>query len=126
MNYVIGIFLILHGLVHLLYVGHARKLFELTPGFVWPQQSWLLSKRLNAEGIVKLTTVTFAVIAAGFVLGGTRLMLGWGESYPEVGVSAIMSILLYATLWDGSRKALANQGGFAVLFDVAIVAFVFA
>jgi len=33
---ILGIFCILHGLVHLLYAGQSRRLFELRPGMVWP------------------------------------------------------------------------------------------
>jgi hypothetical protein len=30
------IFLILHGLVHLLYAGQGWRFFEIRPGMVWP------------------------------------------------------------------------------------------
>jgi hypothetical protein len=41
-----GIFLILHGLVHLLYAGQSLRYFELRPAMTWPDGSWLLSKIL--------------------------------------------------------------------------------
>ena len=42
MSCFIGIFYMLHGLVYLLYMGHALKSFELEKGFVWPDNSRLL------------------------------------------------------------------------------------
>jgi len=36
MNFILGIFFILHGLVHLLYAGQSLRLFELRPGMTWP------------------------------------------------------------------------------------------
>ncbi len=41
MQIVVGVFLILHGLVHLLYAGQALRYFELRPGMTWPDASWL-------------------------------------------------------------------------------------
>jgi hypothetical protein len=31
-----GIFFLLHGLVHLLYAGQSLRFFELRPGMTWP------------------------------------------------------------------------------------------
>ena len=39
LNIVIGVFIILHGLVHMLYFGQSRKFFELQPGMTWPDGS---------------------------------------------------------------------------------------
>jgi hypothetical protein len=49
MTILFGILLILHGLVHFLYAGHSRRLFELRPGFLWPESSWLFSKPLGVR-----------------------------------------------------------------------------
>ena len=37
---VLGIFMVLHGLVHLLYFGHGLRFFEL-PDLAWPDGSWV-------------------------------------------------------------------------------------
>ncbi len=34
MNNIIGVFYILHGLVHLLYMGHSLNYFKLEKGFI--------------------------------------------------------------------------------------------
>ncbi len=36
LRFIAGAFIVLHGLVHLLYAGQSRRLFELRPGMVWP------------------------------------------------------------------------------------------
>ena len=36
MRFVFGVFIVLHGLVHLLYFGQSARYFELKPGMVWP------------------------------------------------------------------------------------------
>ena len=35
MDIVAGVFLILHGLVHLLFAGQVLRFFELRPGMIW-------------------------------------------------------------------------------------------
>ncbi len=46
-----GIFIVLHGLVHLLYFGQSARYFELQPGMVWPNGSWVVSKLLGKKQI---------------------------------------------------------------------------
>ena len=49
MKYFWGIFNILHGLVHVLYMGHALKYFEMEEGFNWPGNSRLLANILTRQ-----------------------------------------------------------------------------
>ena len=42
LRFILSVFIVLHGLVHLLYFGQSRRLFELQPGMAWPE-SWRLS-----------------------------------------------------------------------------------
>jgi hypothetical protein len=43
----LGIFLVLHGLVHLLYFGQSARYFELKPGMTWPDGAWAFSRLLG-------------------------------------------------------------------------------
>ena len=42
-----GVFVVLHGLVHLLNLGQSVRLFELQPGMTWPDGSWAFSRLLG-------------------------------------------------------------------------------
>ena len=64
-----GVFLILHGLVHLLYFGQNARLFELQPGMLWPGGSWAFSKLLGDNGTRTLASIFCVLAAAGFVIG---------------------------------------------------------
>lgn len=46
LRFILGIFIVLHGLVHLLYAAHSRRLVELRPEMIWPDGSWAFSKLL--------------------------------------------------------------------------------
>lgn len=47
----VGIFIILHGLVHVLYAGQSWRFFELQSEMVWPDYSWLLSRFLSKKNM---------------------------------------------------------------------------
>lgn len=73
LSFFIGIFIVLHGLVHLLYFGQSRRLFELRPGMDWPDGSWLFSRLFSDETTRTLASVSYIIAAIGFVVGGGAL-----------------------------------------------------
>lgn len=71
---VMGIFFVLHGLVHLLYAGQSRRAFELRPNMTWPDGSWLFSPFLGDEAVRWLASVSLALAALGFAASGVELL----------------------------------------------------
>jgi len=116
-----GIFLLLHGLVHLLYYGQSARRFELQPGLTWPDGSWAFSKLLGEKGTRRLAGVCCIIAAAGFVIAslGVFASLPWWR--PVVVASAAFSALLYILFWDGRAQGLDRQGGVGLLIDIAIL-----
>ena len=122
MDWIIGIFLILHGLVHLLYAGHALAFFELTPGFAWPGDA-LLFRRIADKRKLRLGVgVLLSIAALGFVISGVRYLINPSWGHPELLFSAIFSSLIFLLLWNGTKKRLHDQGAIAILINVAIIA----
>jgi hypothetical protein len=58
---IVGIFLILHSLVHLLYAGQSGRFFELRPHMTWPDGSWAFSKLLGGESVRLLASILLAL-----------------------------------------------------------------
>ena len=116
-----GVFLVLHGLVHLLYLGQSARLFELQPGLVWPDGSWAFSKLLGYEANRTLASVSCALAAIGFVAGGIGVFAtqGWWRS--AVVGSAAFSAVILILFWDGQAQMLANKGGIGLLINLAIL-----
>ena len=121
MSIVFGIFLILHGLVHLLYSGQSSRLFELQAGMVWPDGSWVFARlfgnkaaRIVASGVCVLATV-------GFLVGGITLFTSqsWWRSMTVA--AAAFSAAIFILFWDGHLQALANKGLFAILINASIL-----
>ena len=122
MVFLLSLFLILHGLVHLLYLGQSRGAFALQPGMTWPAGAWVFT-RLGAAGTARaLASLGLAVAAAGFVAGGAALLLRLPAWRPLVLAAAGFSTLLFVLLWDGTGKDLDDQGGVGVLMNAALAA----
>jgi len=118
----IGIFLILHGLVHLLYTGQSWGLFKLRPGMIWPDGTWLLSRFLKTEMIRTLAAIGLVFASIGLITSavGIFLEVGWWQ-YAAI-ASAGFSSLLFFVMWNGKFQGLDDQGGVGVLINLAILA----
>ena len=117
---IFGIFIVLHGLVHLFYFGQSQRYFELSPDFVWPDGSWAFSKLLGENGARKLASAVLVLAAAGFVVGGIGVFIDKGWWQPVVIGSAIFSSVIFILFWDGTAKKLSEKGGIGILINLAI------
>jgi hypothetical protein len=117
-----GIFMVLHGLVHLFYFGHSRRFFELAPDFTWPDGSWAFSKLLGQSGARNLASILLVLAAVGFVVGGIGVFANQGWWQQAVIGTSIFSALLFLLFWDGSAQRLSEKGGIGILINLAILA----
>lgn len=119
---VITVFIVLHGLVHLLYAGQSQRVFELQPGMTWPDGSWAFSRLLGEAGTRVVASACCVLAAIGFVAGGAGLLLKQAWWRPVVVGAAAFSAAMPLVLWDGQLQRLDDQGGIAVLINLAILA----
>ena len=121
MTIIFGIFLILHGLVHLLYTGQSQRLFELRPGMLWPDGSWAFSKLLGDGPTRYLATFALALAALGFLVGALGLFFrqDWWRA-AAVG-AAVLSSVIFLMFWDGKFQALDAHGGIGLLISLALL-----
>ena len=117
-----GIFIVLHGLVHLLYFGQSVRYFELQPGMVWPDGSWAFSRLLGDEATRKLAGILLILTAIGLIAGGIGILLRQAWWGPVVVGSAAFSAVIFILFWDGAAQALDSKGGVGFLIDLAIFA----
>lgn len=95
LQFIVEVFVLLHGMVHLLYFGQSRRLFELKPGIVWPDGSWEFSKLLGAESTRILASICCVVAAITFIAGGLGLFIGQGWSRPVIIAAAVLSAVSF-------------------------------
>jgi hypothetical protein len=121
LRFIVGAFIVLHGLVHLLYSGQSQRLFELQPGMVWPDGSWAFSKLLGEGATRVLASVACVLAALGFVAGGIAIFLGQSWWRPLVIGAAAFSAAIFVLFWNGGLQKLPDQGAIAILINLAIL-----
>lgn len=121
---IFGIFLILHGLVHLLYFGQSYRYFELKPGMLWPDGAWTFSKLLGDETTRTIAGILLVLAALGFIAGGigTLAKISWWR--PLVTSTAVFSSAIFILFWDGTFQNLDGKGFIGVLINAAVLAIV--
>lgn len=119
---VFGLFIVLHGLVHLLYLGQSRRIFELQPGMDWPDGSWAFSAVLGNGRARALANVMLLVAALGFVVGGIGIIATQAWAQWVVMSTAAFSAAIFFLLWNGKLQRLDNNGGVGLLINLAILA----
>lgn len=121
MRFVLGVFIVLHGLVHLLYFGQSARYFELKPGMIWPDGSWAFSKLLGNEAARNLASISLILAALGLIVGGIGLLVNQAWWRPVVVGGAAFSSLVYILFWNGSMQNMDGQGLVGILIDMAIL-----
>jgi hypothetical protein len=117
-----SVFFVLHGLIHLLYFGQSARYFELQPGMVWPDGSWVFSRILGNTTTRNLASIFLILAAIGFVVGGAGIFLKQAWWRPALVSAAVFSTVIYVLFWDGVMQRLDNKGGVGILIDLAILA----
>jgi membrane-associated HD superfamily phosphohydrolase len=122
MSFLVGVFLVLHGLVHLFYVGQGLRLFELEESMSWPDGSWLFSRILGTDSVRVVAAALCAIATAGFVLAGIGVTAKQGWWDPLAVASAVFSSAVFILLWNGKTARIVEQGLVAVLINVGVLA----
>jgi hypothetical protein len=117
-----GVFIVLHGLVHLLYFGQSQRFFELQPGMTWPDGAWAFSRLVGGEATRSLASVLCLLVAVVLIIGGIGIFAKWDLSRPIVVGGAIFSTVCYLLLWNGKMQGLDQQGGIGILINLAVLA----
>ena len=118
---IIGILLIIHGLIHLIYFGQSARLFEVKPGLTWPDGSWAFSKITGAKATRNLAAASCVLAAVGFIIGGVLLFAAQGWWRPAVIASAAFSSVAFILLWDGKTQNLSEKGGINIAINTGIL-----
>jgi hypothetical protein len=121
LQFIFGAFIVLHGLVHLLYMGQSARRFELRPGMTWPDGSWAFAKLLGDATTRTLASSACIIAAIGFSAGGAGVFFSLTWWRPMIGAAAIFSSAAYLLFWDGKLHKLPDQGAVAILINLAIL-----
>jgi hypothetical protein len=116
-----GIFIVLHGLVHLWYVTLSQGLVEFQAEMGWIGKSWLFSPLLGDGATSALATVPYCLATLGFVVGGIGVFVQQEWWRPVVIGSAAFSAAIIFLFWDGGLQMLIEKGLIGFLINVALL-----
>lgn len=121
MRILAGALIILHGLVHLMYVGQALRWFELREGMDWPTGARLVPGRTSDSGLRGFAAITIGMASFALVAGGVGILLDtvWASWVTIIG--AILLSFLHVLLWNGDLKTSPDQGLYGVIINAVIV-----
>jgi len=116
----LGVFLIFHGMVHAMYIGHALRWFELRPGMPWPTGAWTLSS-LSDGALRAFAAITIGLASLGLMLGGAGMLLKWDwADWVAIG-GAMLASVAHVLLWSGKWSEAADHGAYGVFINAAAV-----
>lgn len=118
---ILGVFLILHGAVHLWYVAMARGLISADADTIWNGRSWLLTRRVGDQTTMTFATIVFSAITLVFAVAGIALVAQqeWFSTWAITG--SILSIAAIVCFWDGKPDHPVEKGLLGIILDVAIL-----
>jgi hypothetical protein len=120
-RFLVGIFIVLHGLVHLWFVVLSQRLVEFQAEMGWTGKSWLFSP-LPGDAITRsLASVLYVLATIGFVAGGIGIFVQQEWWRPVVVASAAFSAAIIVLFWDGGMQMLVQKGLIGLLINIVIL-----
>jgi hypothetical protein len=120
-RFLFGVFVLLHGLVHLWYVTLNQGLVEFQAEMGWTGESWLFSP-LVGNGVTRsLVTLLYGLATVGFVIGGVGIFAHQDWWRPVVIGSAALSAVAIPLFWDGGMQMLVEKGLIGFLINAALL-----
>lgn len=116
-----GVFIVLHGLVHLWPFVLSRGLVGFKAEMGWTGDSWLLTSVVGDSATGLLASIVYVVAAITFVASGVGLFTRSSWWRPVMLASAVFSALVILTFWDGATELLVEKGLVGFLIDLAII-----
>lgn len=116
-----GLFIVLHGLVHVWYVVLSQKLVAFQPAMGWTGRSWLLTNLLGDSSARSFASLLYALATLSMVAAGIGVMAGgvWGRWI--LTSAAVLSSVTIFIFWDGSLNLIAQKGLLGLVINVVIL-----
>ena len=121
LHIILGVFLILHGAVHIWYVAMARGLISADADTIWNGRSWLFTRRLGDQATMALATIVFSAITLVFAVAGIALVAQQERFSTWAITGSILSIAAIIGFWDGKPDHPVEKGLLGIILDVAIL-----
>lgn len=125
MNILIGIFILLHGLVHMWYVTLSQGWVEFQANMGWTGKSWLLSNLLGNDLSHMVATIFYSLSTISFLVAGIGLLAKQDWSRTWMIVASVISTITILVFWDGNLSMPVEKGALALLINIGILVAIF-
>jgi hypothetical protein len=119
--FLLGVFIVLHGLVHLWFVTLSQRLVAFQPEMGWSGTSWIFTNLLGDPTTRTLASGLYVLVTFAFVISGVGIFIRADWWRPLLMVSAICSSAIMVLFWDGSLQLVVNKGLLGLLINVGIL-----
>ena len=118
---IFGVFMILHGLVHLWPFVLSQELVEYKPEMGWTAESWLFTRFIGDSATRLLASVVYVLAAIAFMVSGVGLLARGDWWRPALVASAVFSAAVILSFWDGRAGLLVEKGLVGLLIDLGVI-----
>ena len=116
-----GIFILLHGLVHLWYFTLSRGLVEFKPDMGWTGKSWLLTPMLGDETTRTLAGIFYVLATFLFVISSIGIFSRGAWNTQALWIASIFSSAVILICWDGHTQMAVQKGVVGLAINMAII-----
>ena len=116
-----GLFIVLHGLVHLWYVVLSQKLVAFQPEMGWTGRSWLLTNVIGDSPTRSMASLLLILATIGMVVSGIGVMARGEWWRPVLIGSTVLSSVTLLLFWDGSTDLIVQKGLLGLVINGAIL-----
>ena len=121
LRFLIGIFFVLHGLVHLWYVTLSQRLVEFQPEMGWSGNSWILTTPIGDSVTRFLASGLFSLVALVFTASGIGIIMRSEWTRPTLLGAALLSMVIIFLFWDGKPQMLVKKGLLGLLVNLIVL-----
>ena len=121
LSFLIGLFILLHGLVHLWYFTLSLQWVEFQPEMGWTGRSLLLSNFVPESTLRPAASILYGLAAAAFVVSGIGIFIRADWVRPVLIGAALFSSVLILLFWDGGGDMLVQKGILGLLINLVIL-----
>jgi hypothetical protein len=125
MRILLGIFILLHGLVHLWFVTLSRGWVKFQADMGWTGHSWLLTNIFGNGPTSLLATVSYAVAAITFVIASIGLLANQQWTRPWMIAASVISAATILVFWDGKFPMIVEKGIIGFMISAGILVAIF-
>jgi hypothetical protein len=124
-RYLFGIFIVLHGLVHIWYFTLSQRLVAFQAEMGWTGKSWIFTNLIGDAATRSLASVLYVLATLGFVAGGIGIFIQQTWWRPVLVGSAIFSSAVIVLFWDGGTKMLVQKGILGLVINLVVLVMLF-